>query len=80
MAGGPSTPELAAAVSNSGGLGSLGAAYLSPKKIEEEIKRIRELTDRPFAVNLFSPQGFEPLSGDVESVGKWNCGGVDIQT
>jgi nitronate monooxygenase len=30
MAGGPSTPELAAAVSNAGGLGSLAAAYLTP--------------------------------------------------
>ncbi len=53
MGGGPSTPELVAAVSNAGGLGSLGAAYLSPDQIGETIRRIRALTDRPFQVNLF---------------------------
>lgn len=53
MGGGPSTPELVAAVSNAGGLGSLGAAYLSPEQIGETVRRIRALTDRPFQVNLF---------------------------
>ncbi len=52
--GGPSTPELVAAVSNAGGLGSLGAAYQSPDEITESIRRIRALTDRPFQVNLFA--------------------------
>ncbi|TXK83758.1 nitronate monooxygenase family protein [Paenibacillus sp. N3.4] len=54
MAGGPSTAELTAAVSNAGGLGTLGAAYMEPKAIREAIRRIRQLTDNPFAVNLFS--------------------------
>ena len=54
MAGGPSTPELTAAVSNAGGLGSLGAAYLTPDQIAEAIGRTRELSDRPFNVNLFA--------------------------
>jgi nitronate monooxygenase len=54
MGGGPSTPELVAAVSNAGGLGSLGAAYLTPEKIIETIRRIRILTDKPFNVNLFA--------------------------
>ena len=53
MGGGPSTPELVAAVSNAGGLGSLGAAYLSPDQLTDAIRRIRALTDRPFQVNLF---------------------------
>src|SRR3984957_5159344 len=53
MGGGPSTPELVAAVSNAGGLGSLGAAYQSPEKIQETIRRIRALTSLPFNVNLF---------------------------
>ena len=65
MAGGPSTSELAAAVTNAGGLGSLGAAYIAPQKIAEEIARIRQLTQGRFAVNLFSPQGMEPLRGNV---------------
>jgi nitronate monooxygenase len=54
MGGGPSTPELVAAVSNAGGLGSLGAAYLMPDQITDAIRRIRALTDKPFNVNLFA--------------------------
>lgn len=49
------TAELVAAVSNAGGLGSLGAALLSPAQIQDTIKAIRALTSRPFAVNLFTP-------------------------
>ncbi len=43
-----------AAVSNAGGLGSLGAAYLTPEQITDAIRRIRALTARPFNVNLFA--------------------------
>lgn len=55
MAGGPSTPELVAAVSNSGALGFLGVGYLTPEQIDLEICKVKELTDRPFGVNLFIP-------------------------
>jgi len=71
MAGGPTTPDLVAAVSNSGGIGSLGAEYLSPTQIERDIKRIRELTQRPFAMNLFSPDADLPLAGDFAAVKKF---------
>lgn len=54
MAGGASTPELVAAVSNAGGLGSLGAAHLTPDGIVDTVRRIRALTDQPFNVNLFA--------------------------
>jgi len=54
MAGGPSTPELVAAVSNAGGMGSLGGAYSTPEQIQDEIGKTRALTDRPFNVNLFA--------------------------
>jgi nitronate monooxygenase len=54
LGGGPGTPELAAAVCNAGGLGSLGAAYLQPEQEREAIRQTRRLTDRPFAVNLFA--------------------------
>src|SRR5260221_12616447 len=54
MGGGPSTPELVAAVSNAGGLGSLGAAYLTPDQIADAIGRINALTARPFNLNLFA--------------------------
>ncbi len=56
MAGGPSTPELVAAVSNAGALGSFAGGYLSPAAIREAIRAIRALTDRPFQVNLFAPE------------------------
>ncbi len=54
MAGGTTPPALIAAACNAGALGSLGAAYLSPEEIERTIDAIRLLTDRPFAVNLFT--------------------------
>lgn len=56
MAGGPSTPELTAAVSEAGGLGTLGAAYMAPEDIRIAIRSIRELTAAPFGVNLFVNQ------------------------
>src|SRR5688572_17044398 len=47
LAGGPSTPELAAAVSEAGGLGFLAAGYLSADALGERIERTRALTERP---------------------------------
>lgn len=55
MGGGPSTVELAAAVSGAGGLGCLAGGYLGPAQLREEIRSFRRLSDRPFAVNLFVP-------------------------
>ncbi|KZV15050.1 2-nitropropane dioxygenase family [Dorcoceras hygrometricum] len=49
---GASTPELVAAVSNAGGLGSLGAGYAEPQAILDQAAKVRALTDRPFALNL----------------------------
>ena len=53
MAGGPTSPDLVAAVSNAGGLGCFAAALLTPQQIEAGVAQIRARTDRPFAVNLF---------------------------
>ena len=55
MAGGASTPELVAAVTAAGGLGLLAAGYRSAAAMTGQIVRLRELTDRPFGVNLFVP-------------------------
>lgn len=55
MAGGPSTPELAAAVSEAGGLGFLAAGYRSAQDVRDQIARTRELTSAPFGVNLLVP-------------------------
>lgn len=54
MAGGPGTPELAAAVANAGGLGFLGGGYLAPDALRAEIRRVRALSRGPFGVNLFA--------------------------
>jgi nitronate monooxygenase len=55
LGGGPSTPELAAAVSEAGGLGFLAAGYLSASALGERVRAARYLTDRPIGVNLFVP-------------------------
>jgi enoyl-[acyl-carrier protein] reductase II len=53
--GGVSMAPLVAAVSNAGGLGIMGAANLSPDGLRDEIRRTRQLTSRPFAVDLLAP-------------------------
>ncbi len=65
MAGGATTPALVAAVSNAGGLGSLGAGYMKPDDIKRAIKDIRLLTDKPFAVNLFVPEQAEASRSQI---------------
>jgi nitronate monooxygenase len=65
MAGGATTPELVAAVSNAGGIGSLGAALLSPQAIKETVAKIRALTQRAFMVNLFVLQTPQPTVDEV---------------
>jgi nitronate monooxygenase len=54
MAGGPSTPELAAAVCNAGGLGFLAAAYKPPDGVRDDLRALRAQTDRPFGLNILS--------------------------
>lgn len=56
-----SVPELVAAVSNAGGIGYLATGPLSPAKTRQSIKRIRELTDKPFGVGatLLMPGAYE---------------------
>lgn len=51
--GGLSSVEIAATVSNAGGLGSFGAHYLSPDEITALVGELHAATDRPFNVNLW---------------------------
>jgi nitronate monooxygenase len=67
LAGGASTPELTAAVSEAGGLGFLASGYLSPEALEERMARVRELTDAPFGVNLFVPGDPEADTPQLEN-------------
>src|SRR6185436_2146417 len=53
--GGVSMAPLVAAVSNAGGLGVIGAATLDADHLRSEIRKTRELTDKPFAVDLLAP-------------------------
>jgi nitronate monooxygenase len=55
LAGGPTTPELAAAVSSAGGLGFLAGGYLSAAALRERIAAARALTQAPLGVNVFVP-------------------------
>ncbi len=52
------TAELAAAVSNAGGLGVLGGAGFGPQALRAEINRIRSMTNKPFGVDLLLPSNF----------------------
>ena len=60
MAGGPSNPDLVAAVSRSGGLGFLAAGYKSVEAMNAEVAEVRRRTDRPFGVNVFLPGAVAP--------------------
>ena len=48
-------PELVAAVSDAGGLGVLGGSALSPEEVRRRIQRVRQMTDKPFGVDLLLP-------------------------
>ncbi len=56
------TGELAAAVSNAGGLGVIGAGSASADVIEKEIDKVRKLTDKPFGLNIML---LSPFAEDI---------------
>ncbi|MBQ7924821.1 MAG: nitronate monooxygenase, partial [Lachnospiraceae bacterium] len=60
--------RLAAAVSNAGGLGLIGAASAPPEVVREEIRKCKALTDKPFGVNvmLLNPNAEEVAKIVVE--------------
>ena len=66
MAGGPSTPALAAAVTEAGGVGFLAGGYLSAGRVADDIAATRALTTGPIGVNLFVPQPSMATSADLE--------------
>ena len=65
MAGGPSTPELAAAGTNAGGLGFVPAGYLTAEVFGERLAAARRLATGPVGANLFVPQ---PSAGTPAAV------------
>ncbi|MDR6998061.1 nitronate monooxygenase family protein [Neobacillus niacini] len=59
--------ELAAAVSNAGGLGQITAMSLGdPEKLREEIRKVKQLTDQPFGVNFAIGQHGRPFADFLE--------------
>ncbi len=68
--GGASVPRLAAAVSNAGGLGVLGAAACSREELREWIREVRSLTDKPFGVDTLLPASVRRDPTDAEGAGK----------
>jgi nitronate monooxygenase len=78
LAGGPSTPALAAAVCEAGAFGFLAGGYLTAAQLEEQLAELRSLTRRPFGVNLFTPA---PRAADpatygpyVQEIARWAGG------
>ncbi|MEQ1086544.1 NAD(P)H-dependent flavin oxidoreductase [Acinetobacter seifertii] len=65
---GVSTPELAAEVSNQGGLGSLGLGANTPQSAREQILKTQALTENPFQVNFFCHQSTEL---NIEKAKQW---------
>ena len=51
--GGVAGPDLVAEVSNAGGLGILAGLHMHPEPLRESIRKVRQLTTRPFGVNLW---------------------------
>ncbi len=68
--GGMAVPELAAAVSNAGGLGMLSVTWDEPSELDEKLARTRALTDRPFGVNMVLVW---PHGGTASAVSRRGC-------
>jgi nitronate monooxygenase len=65
MAGGITTSKLVAEVSNSGGLGTIGAGYMTPVQMREQIREIKQLTSHFFGINVFVPNDFNVTENEV---------------
>lgn len=66
--GGVAMADLVAAVSNAGGLGVIGAAMLTPAELREEIRRVKDKTDKPFGVDILLAQGWPGQEEMVEVI------------
>nr|WP_301285876.1 nitronate monooxygenase family protein [Lysinibacillus endophyticus] len=67
MAGGVTTSKLVASVSNAGGLGMIGAGYMTPTQMREQIRELKQLTSNSFGINLFVPNEFEVNEYEIRS-------------
>lgn len=67
---GSTTPALVAAVSEMGGLGTIGAGYMTPEQLDKEIQEVKRLTSQPFAVNLFVPESYDYTDEAVNAMNR----------
>jgi nitronate monooxygenase len=67
MAGGVTTSKLVAEVSNRGGLGNIGAGYMTPSQMSEQIREVKQLTSHFYGVNLFVPNEFTISENEIET-------------
>lgn len=66
--GGVAMADLTAAVSNAGGLGVIGGAMLTADGLRGEIRKVKDMTDKPFAVDLLLAEGMPGLAEQIEAV------------
>ncbi|MET1002010.1 MAG: nitronate monooxygenase family protein [Acidimicrobiia bacterium] len=66
--GGVSYHRVVAAVSDAGGIGTLGAATMAPDELVEEMARVRDLTDKPFGVDLLAALPERMMEGSKQIV------------
>lgn len=71
MAGGVTTSSLVTAVSHAGGLGMIGAGYMHPDQVSEQIKAIKKETSRFFGINLFVPNEFTINDQEIAAAKQW---------
>jgi nitronate monooxygenase len=67
MAGGPSTPQLAAAATNAGGLGFVAAGYLTADDFATRVRDAQQLANGPIGANLFVPQPSTAVTAAIDS-------------
>lgn len=67
MAGGVTTPELVAEVTKAGGLGTIGAGYMTAENLRSAVQLVKKQTSGPFAVNVFVPEAPDMVSEDVQA-------------
>jgi NAD(P)H-dependent flavin oxidoreductase YrpB (nitropropane dioxygenase family) len=72
------TPKLVAAVSNAGGLGVLAGSQYGKERIKDAIKQIRDLTDKPFGINMTLGIGSREVVPMVIEVTMLSCRVVDV--
>lgn len=67
MAGGASTPALAAAVTEAGGLGYVAAGYKTAAAVADDLAAVRAATSGPLALNVFIVERHEPIKEELDA-------------